>query len=258
MKGEASLSRVRAVERAMAILREFGPSATRLTLADLTRRTGFDKSTTRRLLQTLAVAEFIEFDDISKSYALGPGILLLVPGVHFGSDLRTISAPVLTRLAERTGATSFVWTYHRGYAMCLDRVKGPDFHIDTPWSAIGTRVSLNCAGGPRVVFAHLPPDERAQVLRGPLPRHTEYTQTEPRALEAAAAEIRERGWEFAVDDYTVGLSGLGAPVLDPAGALVASVSITTLTPQFAMKDGKPCHLAAVLEAAREIRARLKF
>lgn len=241
----------------MAILRAFGPAASRLSLAELTRRTGFDKNTTRRLLQTLAMAEFIEFDDDTKTYALGLGILLLVPGVRFGKDLRDIAAPILARLAERTGATAFIWTHFRGFALCLDRVKGPDLHIDTPWSAIGTRISLNCAGGPRVLLAFLPPEDRARVLGGPLPRHTVHTVVDPDALEAAAAVIRQRGWEFAVDDYTLGLSGLGAPVFDHAGALAASISITTLTPQFAIQDGRPRHLPRVLEAAAEISARLR-
>ena len=257
MDERAGLTKVRSVERAMAILRAFGPAAPRLSLAELTRHAGLDKSTTRRLLQTLATAEFIEFDENTKTYALGPGILLLVPGVRYGRDLRDVAAPVLARLAERTGATSFIWTYFRGFALCLDRVKGPDLHIDTPWSAIGTRISLNCAGGPRVLLAFLSPGDRADVLSGPLPRHTALTVTDPAALEAAAAEIRQRGWEFAVDDYTLGLSGLGAPVFDHAGALAASISITTLTPQFAMQDGKPRDLPLVLEAAAEISARLR-
>mgnify|MGYP001038508732 CR=1 FL=1 len=257
MEAKAGLPKVRAVERAMAILRAFGPAASRLSLAELTRHTGLDKGTTRRLLQTLAAAEFIEFDDASKTYALGPGILLLVPGVRYGSDLRDIAAPILARLSQQTAATSFIWTYFRGFALCLDRIKAPDLHIDTPWSAIGTQISMNCAGGPRVLLAYLAPEDRAHVLSGPLPRHTVHTVTDPAALEAAAAITRQRGWEFAVDDYILGLSGLGVPVFDQAGALIASISITTLTPQFAMQDGKPCDLPPMLEAAAEIGARLR-
>ena len=94
MEAKGRLSKVRAVERAMAILRAFGPAASRLSLAELTRHTGLDKNTTRRLLPTLSVAEFIEFDDDTKTYALGLGILLLVPGVRFGKDLRDIAARI--------------------------------------------------------------------------------------------------------------------------------------------------------------------
>lgn len=252
-----SLPKVRSVERAMALLRAFGPAAPRLSLTDLARMTDLDKGTTRRLLQTLAADDFIEFDETTKTYALGPGILLLFPAVQFGRDLRDVAAPVLARLAEQTGATSFIWTYFDGAALCVDRVKGPNLHIDTRWSAIGSRVSLNRSGGPRVLLAYLDPEERSQVLSGSLERHTEFTVTDKSELEAAAIEIRQRGWEFAVDDYILGMAGLGAPVFNQKGKVVASVSITTLTPQFAMEEGRPRAASLVLAAASEIGARLR-
>ena len=251
------LSKVRAVERAMTILRAFGPNTLRLSLAELTRLTELDKATTRRLLHTLASGDFIEFDDATKTYALGPGVLLLMPGVQYGNDLRAIAAPALTRLAEKTGATAFLWTYFDGSALCLDRVNSPDLHIHTRWSGIGTRVSLNHSGGPRVLLAYLPAEERAKVLNGPLERPTELSTVDPVALESAAADIRQRGWEFAVNDFTLGMSGLGAPILDHKGDLVASVSIASLTPQFAMSNGQPEHLPLVLKAAAEIGASLR-
>lgn len=258
LREKPGVPKVRAVERAMAILNAFSALENRLPLSELARRTRLDKSTTRRLLHTLSINEFVEFDEASQTYALGPGILLLVPAVRFGSDLRDISAPILARLAEQTGATSFLWTNFRGQALCLDRVKARDLHIDTPWSAVGTSIPLNCAGGPRVLMAHLPPEERAKVLSGPLPRYTEHTQTDRDVLEAAAAGISQRGWEFAVDDYVHGLSGLGVPIFNRAGALAASISITTLTPQFILDDdGKPKHLPLLLAAAAEIGARLQ-
>jgi len=258
LKVKPGVPKVRSVERAMAILNAFSALENRLPLSDLARRTKLDKSTTRRLLHTLSINEFVEFDEASQTYALGPGVLLLVPAVSFGSDLRDISGPILARLAEQTGATSFLWTYFRGQALCLDRVKARDLHIDTPWSAVGTTIPLNCAGGPRVLLAHLHPEERVRALSGPLPRYTEHTQTDPADLETAAAEIRRRGWEFAVDDYVHGLSGLGVPIFNRAGGLAASISITTLTPQFILDDaGKPVHLPVMLAAAAEIGARLQ-
>jgi len=252
-----SLSKVRAVERAMVLLRAFGPAALRLSLADLSRASGLDKGTTRRILQTLASGDFIEFDEMTKTYSLGPGILSLMPAVRYGSDLRDVAAPALTRLAEHSGATSYLWTYFDGLAMCLDRVKSPDLHIDTLRSGIGTRVTLNHSAGPRILLAYLSPAERAKVLGAPLERLTEKTIVDPAALEVAAAQIKERGWEFATDDYMLGMSALGAPVLNSKGELVASVSIASLTPQFAIFEGRPELLALVQKTAIEIGTRLR-
>lgn len=252
-----SLSKVRAVERAMALLRAFGPTSTRLSLAELTRLSGLDKGTTRRILQTLASGDFIEFDDTTKTYSLGPGILLLLPGVRYGSDLRDVAAPALTRLAEESGATSYLWTYFDGFAMCLDRVKSPELHIDTLRSGIGTRVTLNHSAGPRVLLAYLSAEERGKVLGAPLEQPTSRSVVDPAMLEASAAKIRKQGWEFATDDYALGMSALGVPVLNARGELVASVSIASLTPQFSMADGRPELLSLVQKTALDIGARLR-
>jgi DNA-binding IclR family transcriptional regulator len=241
----------------MVLLRAFNAAERHLPLSELARRADLDKSTARRLLHTLSADEFVIFDKANQTYSLGPGILLMVPAVDFGSRLRDISAPILARVAERTGATSFLWTYFRGRALCLDRVKARDLNIDTLWSAVGTMIDLNSAGGPRTLLAYLPAEERARVLSGPLTRYTEGTVTDPGALEAAAAEIRRRGWELAVNDYAHGLSGLGAPILDRKGVLAGSISITTLTPHLLGAKGRPRHLQTVLAAAAEIGARLE-
>jgi len=241
----------------MTLLRAFGPATTRLSLAELTRLGGLDKGTTRRILQTLAAGDFIEFDEPTKTYSLGPGILLLMPAVRYGSDLRDIAAPVLSRLAEQCGATSYLWAYFDGFAVCLDRVKSPHLHIDTLRSGIGTRVTLNHSAAPRILLAYLPAEERARVLGAPLERPTDKSIVDPAALETIAAQIRSRGWEFVTDDYMLGMSALGAPVLDRKGELVASISIASLTPQFDMVDGRPALLPLVQKAAMEIGARLR-
>ncbi|WP_275406460.1 IclR family transcriptional regulator [Rhodoligotrophos defluvii] len=248
---------VRSVERAVALLRAFTPRQTHLSLAELSRRTRLDKSTARRLLHTLCVTQFVEYDDAAQTYSLAPAVLTLVPAVDYGRELRDVAEPVLARLTEITGATAFMWSCFGGQALCLDRVKARDLQIDAQWSAIGTRISLNCAGGPRVILAYLSEKERAKVLRKDLPKHTPFSETDPAKLQAAAQIIHERGWELAVDDYIVGLAGLGVPVFDRSGRFIASISITTLSPRLPIENGEPRHLKAMLEAAAEIGARFQ-
>ncbi|MCT8973933.1 IclR family transcriptional regulator [Microbaculum marinisediminis] len=249
---------VRSVERAVALLRVFSADEMHLSLTELSRRTGLDKSTTRRLLHTLSTLDLIEADERRQTYALGTGVLTLMPAVSYGENLRDVAAQALARLTEKTSATSFLWGYYRGMALCLERVKTLDKEIDVRSAVIGTQISMNCAGGPRVVLANLSEAQRAAAVSGPLPKYTPFTEIDPAALEAAATEIRARGWELAVDDYIVGLSGLGAPVFDRGGNFIASVSITTLTPRLApRKNGQPEQLPALLEAAAEIGAQIQ-
>lgn len=247
---------VRAVERAAAIMHVFTPDRTNLPLAEIARRAQLDRGTTRRLLHTLQQVGWIEFHEKTLTYALGPSLLMLIPAVDFGRQMRDVATPVLTRLSNSTHATSFLWILFDGQAMCLERIRTHDIQIDVTWSAIGNRVHVHCAGGPRILLAHMSDAERSKALTGPLTAYTPFTQMDPEVLEDDARRIRERGWELATDDYVVGLSGLGAPVFRRSGEFAASISISTLTPRLAARDGVPPYLDELLGAAAEIGSKL--
>ena len=78
---------------------------------------------------------------------------------------------------------------------------------------------------------------------------------DPGVLRRQIAKIREREWEFAVDDVAVGLSALAVPVLDGDGAIVCALSMGGLTPQMARR-GQPVHLKRLQAAAEAVRARI--
>ena len=90
---------VRAVDRAIALLRAFRPEQPRLGLSELARQVGLDKGTTRRLLLTLQLNELVEYDEHSQSYALAVGLIELGSAVTTGRELRDIAGPYLTEIA---------------------------------------------------------------------------------------------------------------------------------------------------------------
>lgn len=249
--GSKRLVPVRAVERAVAVLQAFRPEQPRQTLTELAHATGLDKGTTRRLLHTLMACELVDHDTRSQKYALSVGMLTLANAVDKGRDLREISAPILTELSERTGATSFLFVHHQGRSLCVQRVRAAVPSFDAAWFEVGGMMPLNCGGASRVILAHLSPEEQRRALALPLPQRTPFSQTDPEQLLRAAAAIRQRGHETAIDDFYIGMCGIGVPVFDRAGGLVGAVSISSLTSLIA-PDGEPRHLDHLKRAAAEI------
>lgn len=242
---------VRAVVRAVDLLHAFTPARPRLTLAELARATSLDKGTARRLLQTLELSGLVRHDPTAQHYSLTAAILTLGAAVETGASLREIGAPHLAEVAMRTGHTAFLWTYADFYAVCVERVRAGYFGIDVTWSHAGSRVTPNCGAGPRVLLAYLPPAERARVLAFDLERRTAQSRTDPAMLEQDCTRIRANGWERIADDFVLGLGGLGVPVLDNAGHLLGSVSITMLAPQLDDVEADRC-LPILRGAARDI------
>jgi DNA-binding IclR family transcriptional regulator len=250
-KTASSLAPVRAVERAIHLLQAFRPEVPRLPLSELARSTGLDKGTTRRLLHTLMACGLVDHDARTQRYALGVGLLTLANAVDKGREVRELAAPILTELAEKTGATSFLFVPHEGQALCVERVRAAMPGFEATWFLVGALTPLNCGGAPRCILAWLPEEERERALALPLPKRTPTVQTDPDELRRELPRIRAQGYESASDDFYIGITGTGVPIFDRNGVLVGAVSISSLTSMIA-PQGRPLYLDELRAAAAEI------
>lgn len=241
---------VRAVARAVALLRGFDPAKPFCGLSELAQAAGVDKGTARRLLQTLRLAGLVE-QDPERGYALSFGLLELSALIHRGGDLQRRARPLLSDLAERFGALAFLWVYDRGEGVCLDRVCATNA-IVTALITPGNRSPLNCGAAPRVVLAYASEEEREKALAGPQLRRTPASVTDPDALREIAQDIRAKGYEFVADDFIIGLAAVGAPIFDRDGGFVGALSVVDLSGRFEMRGGVPAILAPLKAAARKL------
>ena len=248
---------VRSVRRATDILNAFIGVQRRLTLSQIAAHTGLDRNTTRRLLTTLEAAEYVRYDLEARTYSLSTGILILYPSVDYGSNLREVASPILGRLSAQLGQTSFAWTYLKGQALCVERVRGGESLYELPWTRVGTRIPINSGAGPRVLMAHLPAGLRAEALSSCTGCTTYDSRTDLKQLEDDSAAIRARGWEMAMNDYVLGITGLGVPIFSTSGHFAGSVSVSASSHQFLTKEAQPPQLAPLLDAAAEIGFCLK-
>jgi len=244
---------VRAVVRATDILKTFGTRPLQ-SLAEISAATGLDKGTTRRILVTLMNCGFVAQDSVSQRYGLGRAIRSLAANVVEDFDLRSVAVPVLAEIAAELHLTTFLSVYRDHSALCLERLhdmKGMEVH----WWQVGGTLPVNTGGAPKLLLAFQPDEEIAAVLARPLAAVNPAAITDPQALRDHLATIRDRGYEFAVDDVARGLAALAVPVLDADGQIICALSMAGLTPQMVGKDG-PAYLDRMLEAADRVRRAL--
>lgn len=247
---------VRAVLRAVSILRAFGGNKPAWSLSELTHATGLNKATVRRLLHTLEVAGLVAHHDQEQTYSLTLDLVDLASRVHQGRDLVTLARPFLSELADLCAGISFLWVFDKSAGICLDRVVASSSFI-TAFIAPGNRTSLNCGAGPRVVLAYANDTERAAALARPQVQRTPYSLVDAGDLEARCAEIRRQGYEFVADDFITGLAALGVPIMNRDGRCVAALSITNLTDRFTLDaHGMPLWLNAMQSAAVRLGTRM--
>ncbi|MBW3096617.1 IclR family transcriptional regulator [Pseudohoeflea coraliihabitans] len=248
-------SNVRAVTRAANILRTFRTQPHQ-SLAEVASAASLDKGTTRRLLLTLMNSGLIVQDPASQKYGLGRLIRELAGSVVDDFDLRSIAVPELAAIAAELHLTTFLSVYRDHAALCLERLhdmQGMEVH----WWPVGGTLPLNSGGAPKILLAYQSEAEIDKVLSEPLHALTPRAVTDIAEFRNHLAEVRERGWEYAEDDVSLGLAALAVPVLDGDGQLICALSMAGLSPQMRGKD-EPAFLPRLQQAAERIRSALGY
>jgi DNA-binding IclR family transcriptional regulator len=107
------------VERMTLVLDAFDAATPRLTLNELTERTGLPRSTTHRILEQLVELRWLEHG--GQSYALGMRALEIGGLAVAHHELRAMVAPLLAELHDRTGAVSSLAVLDRRDVVYVDR-----------------------------------------------------------------------------------------------------------------------------------------
>jgi IclR family acetate operon transcriptional repressor len=223
----ATLPRVRAVSRAISILRAFSADRPFLALNEIVRATGLDAGTSRRILVTLRDEGMVYQDPASGLYSASTGLLALARAVPRTLTLASLVDQRLTQLAEDSQTTVYLSVCSGDEALCVSRVNGGRA-IEVRWWAVGETRAFNHGTGPRVLLAYLPEAERERIIAGPLGLDLRAADSLRRELEA----IVESGFIVKHDEIAAGISAMAIPLLDESGAILGAISTGGLTPRY--------------------------
>jgi DNA-binding IclR family transcriptional regulator len=216
--GQPATRQVAAVQRAVAILGELAEARTELGTNEIARRTGINVSTISRILATLVSGGLVEHVDATGRYRLGLGVVRLANAVHARLDIRSLAHPHLAELASRTKETATVSVPGDHEAITLDFVQSP-LSVRSV-AEVGRASAAHATAVGQVVVAH-----GGSLPAGGLISYTERTIVDVAALEVEVSRVRERGWAEAAGEREEDLNAVAAPVLSPAGALVAILGV---------------------------------
>ncbi|MYN13468.1 helix-turn-helix domain-containing protein [Pusillimonas sp. TS35] len=141
---------VEAVRRAMRILQAFGMEDAYLSLAELSRRTGYHRSTVLRLARTLAIDDYLaQGADGAWRLARAAGWLGACYQATF--NVHDVVEPVLRELSILSGESATFYVREGNQRICVVRVEGPRsirHHV-----RVGAGLPLDLGGPGRVILA---------------------------------------------------------------------------------------------------------
>lgn len=215
---------VRAVEKALRVLRLFSEDHPQWSLADIARALGLPKSTTFGLLRTLHSCGLLE--------AAGPGVYRLgMEAIKLGYVARvSLQLPrfvlaLMEDVLEKTGQIVYLAVPYDGRVLYVEALYPPKRRV--PYSAVGRTAPMHCTALGKAMLAHMDPEQvRDIVRRHGLPRFTENTLTDPDALEAELEQVRRQGYARDRREHDPMVACVAVPVWARNRQLAGALSVS--------------------------------
>lgn len=230
----------------MKVLRLFAPDRPELTATEVSRLCGWPRSSAARLLSALEESGFLDRDDLTGRYRIGLRLAALGSLAVYATSLQRVARPELELLARTTGETANISVLSGTEVVNVGLVLSPRPIKHMGW--IGRRMPIHATAAGKALVAWRA-DDLSELIAGPLRSCTARTITSPARLSEELARVRERGWSDADREYEEDLVGIGAPVRDHAGGVIACVTISA--PAFRMAPERMPEIGPQVRAAAD-------
>jgi IclR family pca regulon transcriptional regulator len=237
--------------RGIAVIRAFTQQKRRLTISQLSQRTGIPRAAVRRCLYTLAQLGYVNADE-NKDFSLSPRILSLGHAYLSSTPLSNAAQPLLDRVSDILHESSSIALLEGDEILYVAR-SSTNRRIMSVDLGIGTRLPAYCTSMGRVLLAYLPPAEQdAYLARVKLVRHTPRTIMAPDKLRRELESIRRAGFAIVDQELEIGLRSIAVPVRDHAGTVVAAMNIGTHASRVTLAEMEKSMLPELAAAANEL------
>lgn len=184
---------------------------------------GLPKTTTHRLLATLARRGLVERDGRGR-YRPGVALVTLGRGVLERDPIVAAARPDLQSEAEELGETVFLTAARAGRILVLDKAEGRGFLRAAP--RVGEEVPVHATAVGKLQLAFAP--ESVAEVPGERERFTEHTASSDLAIAREVAQAQQQGYASNRGEWVPGLAVVAAPVFAGrrlAGALALATTV---------------------------------
>jgi IclR family KDG regulon transcriptional repressor len=200
---------------------------------ELAKKTGYNKSTTYRLLSTLEALGALQKNDDDK-YLLGLKLFELGNLVSIHKSLRKHSRIPLEQIAREIKETVHFGVLDKNQVLYLNKTESPQgLKVSTQ---IGSYQKAYCTAIGKVLLAFSPEKKLNYYLDVvSLEACTEHTITEKGLLLTELTKIKEQGYALDMEELELGLICIAIPVFNKQQEIIASISVSGPSSRFKLE-----------------------
>jgi IclR family acetate operon transcriptional repressor len=237
------------IHKALSLLDFFSERRPRIGLSEFAKLSGFNKATTLRFLSGLEARGFVEQDEETRTYTIGPAFLRFARLREAVFPLEEAVHGLLTELSAATQETAHASIIAGNTLANIGTVESRQ--ANRVIIEAGEALPLHATASGLAYLAFAPDAAVEKALAGKLEAHGAATLTDPADVRAALERVRADGYAESTATYEDGVTGIAAPCYDAGGQVCGAVAVAMPTIR-ATDERKKRVLGEVLAAASKL------
>lgn len=216
---------IQSIKRASDILALFIDEKKPLGITDFSRKLGLPKTTIASIAATLLGIGYLEKDPFTGKYRLGPQIFQLGMKFATNTDLVTIARVWMERLCFQFMEPVNMGMLVGDKAMIVMRIEPENRYMVFPQAGSVIPFHTTCIG--KTLLAYMDNEKRESILTGySFNQLTPNTITTRKLFLKELDQVKNTGVAYDNQESIQGLAGIGGPIFNHTGTVVAAYAIT--------------------------------
>ena len=240
---------IKSLDRALEVLVQLGEMQGG-TLSQVAGALDQSPATVYRVLTTFQGRGFVDFDEQTQVWTIGPAAFLTGSQFLRRTSLVERARPIMRELMEATGETANLGIERDGMVLFLGQV---ETHATIrAFFPPGTASAMHASGIGKALLCRMDDKRQRQVLAASqLEQYTPFTLTDPEAMIADLRASKARGYAVDAEERNIGMRCIAAPVFNVFGEVVAGISVSGPTTRIT-EDRIDVLAAHVMDAAARL------
>ena len=216
---------VQPVHKSMQLLDALVAQCTPMTLSDLASCTALPKTTAFRYLYTLRASGFVDYDEHTERYAIGPRVAVAAPLPSYAERIKELAQPTMRRLQRQFNETVNLGIRDGGDIVYIDMVGSTRLlHSE---AKIGKRNPLHSTALGKAILLTLGMSEVDRTVPRRMLARTPHTITNRDTFLDEIARSAARKYAFDMEENELGARCVAAAIRAPGtGNAIAAISIS--------------------------------
>ncbi len=248
---------VRSIANALELLECFKGERDELGVTELSQQLGLPKNNIFRMLAALSAKGYVEQNPLTGTYRLGIKTFELGQVFRKRMGLLKQARPVLEKLENQCGESSYLAIIQEGMVVYVDMVETTHSVRIVP--KLGQRVPAYCTAVGKAQLAYESHDEIERIIEKlGFTQLTPNTITDKQQLMEHLAEVTRNGYATDNEELEMEVKCVAAPIRDYTGKVVAGICVSGPIQRMTQPLVESELIGMIKQAALEISERLGY